>query len=407
MPHNWSPHPRYRLYTSFRSYSPGFLEDRSSTSALEAEICRRFGVQSAVCVPMARTGLFLALSELIRPGQRVVMSPLTIVDVVNAVILAGGVPTFVDIDRDTCGISPELAEARIDSRTGAVLITHLHGQSCGAHHFREICDRRSVPLVEDTAQAFGAVEKGKRLGTIGDVGIYSFGYYKNVTAWRGGMVVARNRAFAERVRKRVAGMRKLSRTRLNALHIAGSITDLSTWPPLFSTLTFPLIRSGIAIVNRRLDPEHAAGRLERLPESYFRKMRDAQAALCLKQLERVDDDSLQRMKRAAYYDAGLPRTGKLRTPPLVQDYSHIYTHYPIQYENREALLEYARMRGRDFSRQHLRNCADLPDFRDFYANCPNARAAAHELILLPTYPRYPMKEAGKNAEVIADFNLER
>jgi perosamine synthetase len=407
MPYNWSPHPRYRLYTSLRSYSPGFLEDRSSTSALEAEICRRFGIESGVCIPMARTGLFLAMSELIRPGQHVVMSPLTIVDVVNAVILAGGVPSFVDIDRDTCGINPELAESRIDSRTGAVLITHLHGQSCGAHHFREICDRRSVPLVEDAAQAFGAVEKGKRLGTIGDVGIYSFGYYKNVTAWRGGMVVARNRVFAERVQKRVAGMRKLSRTRLNALHIAGSITDLSTWPPLFSTLTFPLIRSDISIVNRRLDPEHAARRLERLPESYFRKMRDAQAALCLKQLERVDDDSLQRMKRAAYYDATLPRSGRLRTPPLVQDYSHIYTHYPIQYESREALLDYARMRGRDFSRQHLRNCADLPDFREFYANCPNARAAARELILLPTYPRYPMNEAGKNAEVIADFNREK
>jgi dTDP-4-amino-4,6-dideoxygalactose transaminase len=97
----------------------------------------------------------------------------------------------------------------------------------------------------------------------------------------------------------------------------------------------------------------------------------------------------------------------MRTPLLVQDYSHIYTHYPIQHESREALLDYARMRGRDFSRQHLRNCADLPDFREFYANCPNARAAARELILLPTYPRYAMDEAGKNAEVIADFNREK
>ena len=202
-------------------------------------------------------------------------------------------------------------------------------------------------------------------------------------------------------------MRTLSRTSLNALHIAGSLTDLSTWPPVFSTLTFPFIRSDIAIVNRALDPEHAARRLERFPESYFRKMRDAQAALCLKQLERVDDDSLRRMERAAYYDATLPRSGTLRTCSLVHDYSHIYTHYPIQHEKREALLDYARMRGRDFSRQHLRNCADLPAFSDFYADCPNARAAARELILLPTYPRYPMSEAGKNAEVIADFNRER
>jgi dTDP-4-amino-4,6-dideoxygalactose transaminase len=65
------------------------------------------------------------------------------------------------------------------------------------------------------------------------------------------------------------------------------------------------------------------------------------------------------------------------------------------------------MRGRDFSRQHLRNCADLPYFREFYADCPNARAAARELILLPTYPRYPMNEVVKNAEVIADFSREK
>jgi dTDP-4-amino-4,6-dideoxygalactose transaminase len=199
-------------------------------------------------------------------------------------------------------------------------------------------------------------------------------------------------------------MRTLSRTRLNALRIAGSMTDVGTWPPLFSTLSFPLIRSGNSIVNRTLDPEHAARRLERLPESYFRKMRDAQAGLCLRQLERVDDDSLQRVKRAAYYEATLPRTGTLRIPPLVRDYSHIYTHYAVQHDRREELLQYARMRGRDFSRQHLRNCADFPDFKEFYANCPNARAAARELILLPTYPRYPMREVGKNAEVIADFN---
>src|SRR5207249_2095649 len=132
----------------------------------EAEVCRRFGAAAAVCVPMARTGLFLTLLETIQPGRKVIMSPLTIIDVVNAVLLAGGIPVFSDICRKSCSIDPGKAELLIDKDTSAILITHLHGQTAGAHIFRDICSRRGVRLIEDAAQAFGAIENGRRLGTI-------------------------------------------------------------------------------------------------------------------------------------------------------------------------------------------------------------------------------------------------
>ena len=99
MSREWSPHPRYRLYTGPSSYYlplrapfPAQLERGDDMARFESEICRRFDVAAAVCVPMARTGLYLALREMIREGQAVVMSPLTIVDAVNMVLLAGGVP---------------------------------------------------------------------------------------------------------------------------------------------------------------------------------------------------------------------------------------------------------------------------------------------------------------------------
>src|SRR5262245_65534439 len=97
---NWTPHARYRLYTNRYHYMP-ILFDAGAIERFEAEISARFGIASAVCVPMARTGLFLTIRETIRPGQKVVLSPLTIVDVVNAVILAGGVPVFADIRRES------------------------------------------------------------------------------------------------------------------------------------------------------------------------------------------------------------------------------------------------------------------------------------------------------------------
>jgi integrase len=78
-------------------------------------------------------------------------------------------------------------------------------------------------------------------------------------------------------------------------------------------------------------------------------------------------------------------------------------YYPVRCERRDSLLLFAMVHGRDLAAQHLRNCADLPRFREFYRPCPNARAAAREPVLLPTYPRYPATEIQRNIQVIRKF----
>src|SRR5262245_22666848 len=251
---SWSPHPRYRLYTTWRSYASTLARQSDAIERFENEVCRRFNVCAAVCVPMARTGLFLALREIITPGRKVVMSPLTIVDVVNAVLLAGGIPVFGDVVRHSCALDPDCAESLIDAETDAVLITHLHGESAGSQIFREICDRRGVRLIEDTAQAFGAIENGRRLGTIGDAGIYSFGFYKNLTTWRGGMVVSNDVRFIERIRQNVRQLPDLRRLRLLTRALKGLMVDTATWPPVFSLLTHPIVRRDFSFMTTRLDP---------------------------------------------------------------------------------------------------------------------------------------------------------
>ncbi len=374
---------------------------------LEADICRRFDVAAAACVPLARTGLWLGLLEMIRPGQTVVMSPLTIVDVVNMVALAGGIPRFADIRTISCGMDPESTEALIDHRTGAVLLTHLHGDSAGAHAFREICRSHGVPLIEDTAQAFGTTENRRRLGTIGDLGVYSFGFYKNVNAWRGGMVVSQDPALIRRIRRRIDALPELPNRRLLPIAMKGLLTDLATWPPLFSPVVHPMLRysymNGIESVNRRLDPEHGATRVASVPADYLYRMTAAQAQLALAQLNSVDAASRARITNAALYERGLSGSEHFVKPEWRGDGSNTYTYYPVRCRERDALLRHAMRHGRDFAAQHLRNCADLPEFREFYRHCPNARAAARELILLPTYPRYPTAEIERNIEAIRDF----
>jgi len=414
----WSPHPRYRLYTQPASYWPAlrnlspFSDDaEGAVGALEREICLRFGVNAAVCVPMARTGIYLALDAMIQPGQTVIMSPLTIIDVVNMVILAGGIPPFADICRQSCSLDPGQVESLIDGRTGAVLITHLHGESAGAHAFREICRAKKVPLIEDTAQAFGALENGCRLGTIGDLGVYSFGFYKNVNAWQGGMLVSNDTELIARIRRTTTGWKALSASRLFSLNLRGLLTDVATWPPIFAALTHKVLRfsqlRGISMVNRKLDPEDGASKLQVMPDEYLSAMTCSQATMVLNQLNRVDTDTDSRLARAARYHESLAGLDGLVTPHWPGNKEHIFTYYPIQLPRRDALLRFALTHGRDFAAQHLRNCADLPEFEEYHRDCPAARMASRDLVLLPTYPRYPMREVERNIEVIEAFLKSR
>jgi len=408
-----SPHPRYRLYTGPASYALplrrlfSYAHSDRFTAGLESAVCGLFDAVSAVCVPMARTGLYFALRELIRPGQSVVMSPLTIKDVVNMVLLAGAVPLFADIRRSSCAIDPDQAESLIDRRTGAVLITHLHGETAGAQAFRDLCSRRGVPLIEDAAQAFGAEEGNRKLGTIGDVGVYSFGFYKNLNTWQGGMVVAQDQTLIARIRHRMCRLPPLPRWGFLALALHGLATDLATWPPIFSTFTHPAIRycylNNVAAVNRMLDPEHKARRIDSMPGEYLHRMSGPQAELGLRLLSCLDRDTAVRIAHAELYRKSLAGMDGLITPRRHSGRSHIYTYYPIQYAERMELLRWAQRRRRDFAAQHLHNCADLPEFKEFYRDCPNARAAARELILLPTYPRYPVEEIRRNIATIQEF----
>jgi len=376
---------------------------KRGTDKFESEVCQRFNAAAAVCVPMARTGLFLVLRESIRPGQKVILSPLTIVDVINAVLFAGGIPVFADIERKSCALDIERVDSLIDDSTGAVLLTHLHGEASGAHSFRELCRRRGVPLIEDAAQAFGAIECGKRVGTIGDAGVYSFGFYKNLTTWRGGMIVSNNVALIERIRGHLRELSELPRWRLLAQMLSGLTVDLATCPPIFARLTYPLVRQNYAMINGRLDPERSATRLNKIPSSYLFRMRASQAEIGIRGLQRVDQDARCRINHAAIYHQGFEGLDGVITPEPGTDLSNVYTYFPIQVTNRTQLLAHSQRRGRDFAAQHLRNCADLSFFKEFRRDCPNARRVARDLVLLPTYPRYPEPEVRNNVEVVREF----
>lgn len=407
------PLPRYRLYTKLRDYGT-IARDVILGRRLRGDDCdrlegalRAWGTPHAICTPQARMAIYLAVKAIVAPGRKVVLSPYTISDVVNMVICAGAIPAFADIDRESCNIDPGEIEKLIDEDTGAVLITHLHGLSCDMDRIPSICAARGVPFIEDAAQAFGTVWRDRRVGTFGDAGIYSFGKYKNVNSFFGGMLVTKHAEVAERVHKEMEDW-PAHPTGLYLREVASAIsTDLATWPPVFKAFTYHVFRYGflhdVALLNNQVTVDMNPQIKRTLPAAYRRRMTPLQARLVLRQLGTVDAFIRQRIERAVLYDQGLADIPEVRRPPLRRDGSHMYTYYPIQVDDRRELLQHLMRMRRDVAAQHLKNCADERCFGDFRRDCPRARATAASVALLPTYPRYAVQDVEQNIRAIRQF----
>lgn len=413
----FAPHPRSRIYTTFNSYSSflinwfsGRLEKGADVDKLEQALAKKLNIPHAVCLPMDRVGIYLVVKNLIKPGQGVIMSPYTIADVVNMVICAGGVPVFCDIEQQSCNIDPAKIEELIDSNTGAVLITHLHGISAPATEIYALCQKHNLPLIEDAAQAFGASENGRPLGTIGDVGVFSLGMYKNVNCWYGGAVVSRNKELIEKIRTEISQYDYQPPKFILKRMLKGLLTDLLTWPLLFKPLTFWIFRYGflhdIKLINRYVEIELDLKLKDKLPDSYLKRMTPWQARLALPQLDNIEPDRQNRLAKAKLYQEGLKDLDGLVLPPTGNQEENAYMVFPVQYPDRKKLLKFLMAHNRDIAAQHLKNCADLPSFAAWRRDCPVARKTAGEVIILPTYPRYPISEVKKNISVIKAFFLQ-
>jgi dTDP-4-amino-4,6-dideoxygalactose transaminase len=408
------PLPRFRIYSRARDYRAiardvlsGAARRGEDCARLEAAIAERQGIAHALCIAKARVGIFVAIRALIRPGQKVILSPYTISDVINMVVCAGGVPVFADLEPDSCNVDPKEIEKLIDGDTGAVMVTHLHGLACDMDRITALCRERGVPLVEDSAQAFGARFAGRPVGTFGDAGIYSFGMYKNLNAFFGGMVVTGRDDLAAKLRAEVEGFPTQEIGYYLTKVASGVASDVATWPPLFKSLTYRVFRFGylndVGFLNSQVTVDVDPELKRELPESYLRRMTPMQARIVLGQLAGVDDAIRARIEFAKLYHEGLQEIPELGLPPLRTDFSHTYTYYPVQAPDRNALIEHMMRERCDVAAQHLHNCADLPCFEEFARECPNARRTARSVVLLPTYPRYSRRDVERNIDSVRRF----
>lgn len=337
-----------------------------------AEYC---GSKFGVGVTSGTDALIVSLmAEDIGPGDEVITTPYTFFATAGSIARVGATPVFVDIDPISFNLNPELIESRITDKTRAIIPVHLYGQMAPMEAILRIARDRGVqsglPLtvIEDAAQAIGAVDGGRRAGSVGDYGCFSFFPSKNLgAAGEGGMVVTNDAKRAEK---------------LACLRVHGAETKY-----------YHKFIGG----NFRLDA--------------------LQAAVVLAKLPHLDKWTAGRQANAARYarlfeGTGLVERGDVVLPAVMTD-RHIFNQYVIRVgpvSNRSNVRDELRtfLNDRRIGHEvyypvplHLQDCFAYLGYRE--GEFPQSEQAAKETIALPIYPELSDEQARLVVDSVAAF----
>jgi dTDP-4-amino-4,6-dideoxygalactose transaminase len=178
----------------------GWLSSGPRCRKFEQLFCEYTGCEYAIALNSATAGLELALEVLgIGPGDEVITTPLTFCATANVIVHRGAKPVFVDVDRQTANIDPEQVQRSITHKTKAILPVHLYGRPCAMDDLMSIAREHELYVIEDAAHATEAWYRGRKIGTIGDITVYSFYATKNLVTGEGGMLVTDDKIVADEV----------------------------------------------------------------------------------------------------------------------------------------------------------------------------------------------------------------
>ena len=328
-------------------------------SALESEVAAYSGTSDAAGVASGTDALILALRALgVKKGDKVITSPFTFFATAEAISVLGAEPVFIDIDPGTYNIDPEKIEEYLSKgeRVKAIMPVHLYGQCADMNRIMEIAAKYDLKVIEDCAQAIGAVCGNKKAGSFGDAGALSFFPSKNLGGFGdGGMVVSSNSDLLARVKK---------------LRVHGS--------------TKQYVHDEIGY-NSRLD--------------------SLQAAVLRVKLRKLDSWFDGRRKVAEKYNKAFSNLD-INTPVVSPGNTHTYHQYTIAIKDRDGLLKHLNDNGvaaRVYYpvSLHLQPCYKDLGYKE--GDFPICEKACCNVLSLPVYPELSEKETNYVIERVKDF----
>jgi len=259
-----------------------------------------------LAVTSATTGLSLALIAAgVGPGDEVITTPISWISTANAAAALGAKVIFADVDSCTLNLDPKSVASKITNRTKVILPVHLYGQCCDMDALNELAKPRGIVVVEDAAHAAGAEYKGRKAGSLGDIGVFSFHQQKNmVTLGEGGMVTTSDKALYERMLSHRSLCCRTYDPKGKYLPIDESVQPMGKkyWYLDFDDIGF----------------------------NY--RMTDIQAAVGLVQLRKLNSLNARRIEIAKEYTKGLQGIDGLRLPCVGPDVKHVFHVYTVLVE---------------------------------------------------------------------------
>ncbi|MBT6175655.1 MAG: hypothetical protein HOI23_00310 [Deltaproteobacteria bacterium] len=378
-----------------------FLHKRR-VPAVERELRELTQEKNLIAVPQARVGLYLYLKEIIEPGDEVLTSAYTLIDMVNMIICAGGKPVFVDTGARHYHICLEDLERKITPATKVLVLPHLYGTSADIGKIVSICKNKNILLFEDCAQAVGASNDGRMLGTFGDAGVYSFGALKNVNALFGGALVIKDKTVLNNIHKTVQRFPLMSFGKIFGKLLFCLFYDLLTHPWVYT----PLASTFMNMLDKNGHVDKDAVKRTKIPPSYLSQMTSMQATLVLAGLKTWQNQAKQSRQIASHYSTAISLQGEtLHHPAGPSGAFNTYLQFPIWVDpsNRE-LKKWLRTRQVDINVDFFRDVSSLDCFAEYATDCPNTKHLLEHLALLPTYPRQDSAYTRRVSKALEDFD---
>jgi len=336
---------REELEAVGKVFESGMLVQGEKVKFFEKEFAKYIGVEHAVAVANGTIALDTVLKALeLGPGDEVVTSAFSFVASSNSVLYQGAKPVFADIDPKSFNIDPLDVAEKITAKTKAIIPVHLFGQSAAMDELREIAEDHKITLVEDAAQAHGAEYKGQKVGSLGDIGCFSFYATKNMTTGEGGMITTNDNELARRSRL----LRDHGQTR----------------------------------------------KYHHVMLGYNYRMTEMCAAVGLVQLGKLDRFNERRRENAGLLTGGISKISGLAPPYVKHDVKHVFYQYVVRVEDdypieRNKLAEQLKTKGVEVDVHY-----PIPIYRQpLYKNlgygrkiCPMAEKACEQVLSLPVHP---------------------
>ncbi len=326
---------------------------------LEAALCAFTGAPHCITVASGTEALLIALMALdLQPGDEVITTPFTFAATAETIVLAGATPVFADVEPDTCNINVALVQAAITPRTRAIMPVGLYGQVADMDALNALATQHGVAVIEDAAQSFGAVYKGRRSCNLSTFGATSFFPSKPLGCYGdGGALFTQDAGLAQAAREiRVHGQ----------------------------TSRYHHTRVGVG------------GRLDTL-----------QAAVLLAKLKRFDWELQQRATIAARYDALLAAVPGVQCVAVRPDRNSVYAQYTVQVAQRSAVQAALQAAGVPTAVHYPRPLHRQPAYERFAppSGCPVSERLAARVMSLPMSADLSAADQDRVVSVLADCIL--